>query len=63
MGVGFSVSRSIIEAPGGQMWATANDGHGATFAFSIPANTSANLAKNADEWRCFDIKKADTKVQ
>jgi PAS domain S-box-containing protein len=36
MGVGLSVSRSIIEANRGRLWATANDGPGATFAFSIP---------------------------
>ena len=36
MGIGLSVSRSIIEAHRGRMWATANDGPGATFAFSIP---------------------------
>ncbi|MGA2888437.1 MAG: PAS domain-containing protein [Terracidiphilus sp.] len=36
MGIGLSVSRSIIEAHGGRLWATANDGPGATFVFSIP---------------------------
>jgi signal transduction histidine kinase len=36
MGVGLSVSRSIIEANHGRLWAMANDGPGATFAFSIP---------------------------
>jgi signal transduction histidine kinase len=36
MGVGLSVSRSIIEANHGRLWAAANDGPGATFAFSIP---------------------------
>jgi signal transduction histidine kinase len=36
MGLGLSVSRSIIEANHGRLWATANDGPGATFAFSIP---------------------------
>jgi PAS domain S-box-containing protein len=36
MGVGLSISRSIIEANHGRLWATANDGPGATFAFSIP---------------------------
>lgn len=36
MGIGLSVSRSIIEAHGGRLWATVNDGPGATFAFSIP---------------------------
>ena len=36
MGVGLSVSRSIIEANRGRLWATVNGGPGATFAFSIP---------------------------
>jgi len=36
MGIGLSVSRSIIEAHRGRLWAVPNDGPGATFAFSIP---------------------------
>jgi C4-dicarboxylate-specific signal transduction histidine kinase len=36
MGIGLSVSCSIIEAHGGRLWAAANDGPGATFAFSVP---------------------------
>jgi PAS domain S-box-containing protein len=36
MGIGLSVSRSIIEAHQGHLWATTNDGHGSTFSFSIP---------------------------
>jgi C4-dicarboxylate-specific signal transduction histidine kinase len=36
MGIGLSISRSIIEAHRGRLWATANNGPGATFAFSIP---------------------------
>src|SRR5208282_1811377 len=36
MGIGLSVSRSIIESHHGQIWAEPNDGPGATFAFSIP---------------------------
>jgi PAS domain S-box-containing protein len=36
MGIGLSVSRSIIEKHGGRLWGESNDGPGATFAFSIP---------------------------
>jgi PAS domain S-box-containing protein len=36
MGIGLSVSRSIIESHHGRLWATANDGPGAAFSFSIP---------------------------
>jgi C4-dicarboxylate-specific signal transduction histidine kinase len=36
MGIGLSVSRSIIENHGGRIWAKPNNGPGATFSFSIP---------------------------
>ena len=36
MGVGLSVSRSIIENHQGRIWAVGNDGPGATFSFSVP---------------------------
>ena len=36
MGIGLSVSRSIIESHQGRLWAVPNDGPGATFSFSIP---------------------------
>ena len=36
MGIGLSVSRSIIESHHGRIWAVKNEGPGATFAFAIP---------------------------
>jgi PAS domain S-box-containing protein len=36
MGIGLSVSRSIVERHNGRLWATPNNGPGVTFSFSIP---------------------------
>jgi C4-dicarboxylate-specific signal transduction histidine kinase len=36
IGMGLTISRSIIEAHGGRLWAVANDGPGSTFCFTLP---------------------------
>jgi PAS domain S-box-containing protein len=49
MGMGLSVSRSIIENHQGRLWASANDGPGSTFSFSIPGVTKNRAeGENAD---------------
>jgi PAS domain S-box-containing protein len=36
MGLGLSISRTIIEAHGGRLWGTPNDGQGVTMRFTLP---------------------------
>src|SRR3989441_3126191 len=36
LGMGLSISRSIMDGHRGRLWATANRGHGATFHFALP---------------------------
>jgi len=40
MGMGLSISRSIVVAHGGRLWAMANEPRGAVFQFALPAAES-----------------------
>src|SRR5262249_32687787 len=44
MGLGLYVSRSIVESHHDRLWATPNDGPGATFSFSIPSEGASDTA-------------------
>ena len=43
IGMGLTISRSIIETHGGRLWAVANDGPGSTFCFTLPIDAGGKM--------------------
>jgi signal transduction histidine kinase len=43
IGMGLTISRSIVEAHDGRLWAVANDGPGSTLCFALPVKRVAKL--------------------
>jgi signal transduction histidine kinase len=42
-GMGLTITRSIVESYGGKVWATAKEGAGATFHFTLPTGAEAHI--------------------
>ncbi len=48
LGLGLSISQSIVEAHGGRLWATPNRGSGVTFHFTLPAAARIHRPERAE---------------
>jgi PAS domain S-box-containing protein len=47
LGLGLSISRTIVEAHGGKLWTTPKEGKGATFLFTLPTGDVSPKVKSA----------------
>jgi signal transduction histidine kinase len=52
MGIGLSISRSVIERHHGRLWAAPNNGPGVTFSFSIPCKQEG-LTSDGTRFGCI----------
>jgi signal transduction histidine kinase len=54
MGMGLTISRSIVESHGGRIWATPNSPCGAVFQFTLPIDSRLVRSVNKDRFRWAD---------
>jgi len=47
-GLGLTIARQIVEAHGGEIYAESEEGHGATFTFTLPVQSVESRMNNAD---------------
>jgi signal transduction histidine kinase len=52
LGLGLAISRRIIEAHGGRLWATANVPHGAVLQFTVPVGSEGSGMMDAEALGC-----------
>jgi len=55
MGMGLTISRSIVESHGGRIWATPNSPCGAVFQFTLPIDSRLIRSVNKDRFRWADV--------
>ncbi len=63
-GMGLAISRSIVESDGGWLWASANQGPGATFHFTLPLGVEAvQVPGTGTGFRASSEEKSDSQSQ